>query len=545
MNSNNLYDTEKTIIIGDFKKNGPYEEATYTNRILSPYYKYPVNHKGKTYPSLVNFLYSIRLCYKDIKDKMFELEPEEVVSFYRKKKVKCEKLFNKLGMKIGKNDYQSSDEYIVELTKEGLNILYSYFSSNDTLKDALMSTGFLPIVFVDDDDILGTGRKNRGLNMLGNTMMKVRSYLIENNMRSAISISKMKELKDLSLKYDDVSDYINYKNNNFNNLENWAFKMLLMYSNAIGNFFKYLCEDRRDFMRVIKGSNIQELEGDKFAVYGDYSDMKYNFANLGGEVKKVRQDGESKSAWVFPLKVKPQVKQLLFASSFGVNPIVSVNVVKYICNEVFHCSFSSQFNNIYFPEVSEKMKATIESMITSVISNDPELYETTTVSFQACNLLWKHVCMMCEHAYVSASFEDGFSDNEESAINKILEASKNSVENLKRDYVDYGFNTENENCIMQAILYVIVALTDSLEVDEVTMLEYNAMYNILLFDLRKVPAKSSNSAMGINVLKAFNDKGLIISQDMADTIGGLINKLSVSMSRVEVLNRIMFFANII
>jgi hypothetical protein len=51
--------------------------------------------------------------------------------------------------------------------------------------------------------------------------------------------------------------------------------------------------------------------------------------------------------------------------------------------------------------------------------------------------------------------------------------------------------------------------------------------------------------MGVNVLKAFNDKGLLISTDMADTIGGLCNKLSSSMSRSEVLNRIMFFANII
>ena len=546
MNSNNLYDTEKTIVIGNFKKyTGPYEEPIYANRILSPYYKYPVSHKGNTYPSLINFLYSVRLCYKDIKDQMIELEPEDVPSFYKKKRVKCNKLFDKLGMKIGKNNFQSADEYIVEITKESLNILYKYFSSNNTLKEALMSTGVSPIVFVDDDAILGTATEKKGLNMLGNMMVKVRTYLIENHMRSSIALSKLETFSNLELKLDDIYDYKNYKNNNFNDLENWAFKMLIMYCSAVAYFFNYLCQDRRDFIRVIKGSNLEELEGDKFALYGDYSDMEYNLKNLGGIVKNVNKDGEKKKAWVFPLKVKTQVKQLIFASTFGVNPVVSVNIAKYVAHDIFHCSFTSEFNNIYFPEVSDKMKTTIEHVITSVLSSDPELYETTTVSFQACNYLWKHICMMCEHVYVSASFEDDFVDNEGGAMKQILQASKNSVENLKRDYVDYGFNTENENCILQAILYIIVALTDSLEVDEVTMMEYNAMYNILLVDLPRIKGKSVNSGFGLNVMKAFNEKGLIINTDMAEVIGGLVEKLSKEMNRKEVLNRIMFFANII
>lgn len=547
MSSTKNYDTDKTILVGNFKAySGEYEDIIYTNRILSPYYKYSFSHKGRTYPSLIHFLYAIRLCYKDIKDSMMELEPEDVLDFYRKKKTKCDSLFEKLGMKIGKKNYQSVDEYLVEVTKDALNILYKYFSSNKELKNALISTGVMPIVFIDNDEILGTGIRNRGLNLLGETMMKVRSYLIDSELRSSISISKLENLKDLELKYDDISDYVEYKNNNFNSVESWAFKMLLNYTNAIAYFFKYLCEERREFISIMKNTNIQELEGDKFAVYGDYSDMAYKLEKLGGIVKKIKGDNASRKAWVFPMTVKEDVKQLIFSASFGVNPIVNVNVAKYVANDIFHCNFSSEFNNIYFPEVTDNMKNTIEHMITSVFSSsDPELYEIVTVSFQTCNYIWKHICMMCEHIYVTASFEDNFSDNEEDAVKQILQASRNSVENLKRDYVDYGFNTEYENCAMQAVLYVIVALTDWLELDEVTQLEYNTMYNIVLFDLDKLPRRSVNINTASNVIKAFNEKGLIITVEVAEVIAGFVEKISVEMKRREVLNRIMFFANII
>ena len=117
---------------------------------------------------------------------------------------------------------------------------------------------------------------------------------------------------------------------------------------------------------------------------------------------------------------------------------------------------------------------------------------------------------------------------------------------MKKEYVNHDMHTETENCALQAVLYNIVALTDWPAINVVGTKELNTCVDILCYnldDLKEFEAMDTSEVK--NVIKAFVNKGLIIDASIAKKILGFVHKMSENSNDSLVLNRIMFFSNII
>lgn len=537
--NNKEYNVNENVLIGNFYDyTGEYEAQIKSTKILSPYYHVPVNWKGKGFPSLVNYLYFFRLCYKDLKEKLYTMKPKEVPAYYYKNKNKCEKLFKNIGDQIGINKFETVKSYIIRITKDALDVLYDIYMRNSDLKASLLATEYLPIYFVDRDEILGDGLDGSGLNLFGKKLEEIRKYLKENVLRDSLVETKIKTLETLNLQFNNSSDFTSYSNDKFNNVEKWAYKMLLMYSNAIASFFEYLCISRNEFMPINTEINIdiKDIDDDSFLVSGKNDTFKYQFSKLEGKYKEDK-------GWIFPNKSRNEVKKLVYKAGVGVSPTLSLNITKYVINEIFHCSFESEFSALRFPEISYDFSKTVSSMITSFIK-DKKLKNSMIITSQTCDSLWRQICMLCENIYETASQSE---EGEIEAINNVLNISQSSVENLKREYSDYGFNTETENCALQSVVYNIVAITDWLGTYDVKADELDTCISILTFGMNSLKSFNTIDNNEVNnISRAFEDKGLVIGNKTSGRILGFIKKISKeSQNNKEVLNRIMFFSNII
>ena len=189
--------------------------------------------------------------------------------------VECEKLYKNLGENIGINKYEKEKQIrsqYIRVTNEALNILYDLFSKNKSLATELLLTGDQSIVFLDRDDILGDGIRPRegqiggliwGLNLFGKKLEEIRTYLRQTTMANSLVETKINTLEMLKLNFINKQDYIKYTNTNFNKIEAWAYKMMLIYVNACANFFEYLCVPREGYIPVTKKDKIEIVDIDK------------------------------------------------------------------------------------------------------------------------------------------------------------------------------------------------------------------------------------------------------------------------------------------
>jgi predicted NAD-dependent protein-ADP-ribosyltransferase YbiA (DUF1768 family) len=535
-NNEKDYDTSRVIFIGNYKNyKGKYQNEVLNFSFLSPYYKHKITYKNKEYPSLINYLYSFRLCYKDLKEKILSTSPEDVVDFYKKNKNRCDKVITMVGEKMGKGKFESVNNFLVKTTSDALNILYTVFMNDNTLKSVLIDTEYLDIVFVDEDKILGNGFDGSGLNLLGKKMQEVRKYLKSTTMSRANVYNKLEMLSNIKLNFDTSKKYLEYKNEKFNHIEKWAYKMMLIYSYCVAKFFNYLCEPREYYMPIIKGDNIDITDQDDyFILKGEYISFASKFKEMGGTIKK--------KEWRFPMKQKKDVLKILYANeAMGIQPIVNVNITNYVINEIFHCSFKDVYSNLYFPD-SENISTTISSLIKTFI--DEELVETVSVTPQTTSAIWKHICKLCEQVYDNV---DESTDDKD-----VVLMSQDSVNTSKREYSDNGMMTELENCAVQSVLYTIIALMDWLALDEVTDVEVDTCIDMLSFNMpvmkryvdMKMPASIEDTL--INVINAFYKKGFTMNEKVGIRLLKFVLYVSELAERDNgVLNRIMFFSNII
>lgn len=539
------YDKTQSILLGNFESNvDEYKDQFQSYKLLSPYYPYQIKVNNKTFPSIINYIYHERLCIRDIKNKLQTLDPQEVKEYYRKNRNRCNKIFKQLGEKIGISKYENVNNYLYKITQNSLNILYQIFTENSVLKEALLSTRNYPIFFLDSDEVLGEGaRDGSGMNLYGKMLEQVRTFIQQNTLTTAVSYRYLKNLYKIDLTGESYEDYLEYKNEKFNKLESWAYKMLLMYCNGISQLFNYLCIPRKDFLPINTTSNIT-IKNDTFILQGKYENLTYQFKKLEGKYSNNILSGEG---WKFPKSSIEQVKQLLATTSlYAIKPVITPEIVRYVTNDIFNCSFKSKYNNVYFPEPSSELINVIKNMIiTNISESDVKL--NTTMTNQACNLLWLHICMLSENI-IENTFSDFQEGEDITKIKEILTKSRSSVDTIKREFIDHGLPTESENCALQSAIYVIVALTDWLGVDVVGEEEVNTFYNIVGFNIGRSFIKNMSSNQNyIDIVKrAFYNKGLLINTNACKYIADFVETLNDRMKKSKkFVNRIMFFSNII
>jgi len=550
--SQKKYDTDKVVLIGNFYTyTGPYEEQIKATKILSPYLDVTFTRDGKLFNSIAAYLYYFRLMYGDLKEKILTQPTSEVYKFYKRHKFKTEKLMKNLGEKIGIGNYDSPNTYIISKTKDSLNNIYDVFIKNKELKNALLATEKLSIVFVDDDPILGDGLSGRGLNLYGQKLEEIRRYLRNTTLKDSLIEDKFEKMLELKLEFNDSEEFEEFINENksFSIIEKWAFKMMLMYSNAIAKFFEYLSVSRPDFLEVIKEGSMQLSKSENELILdGVYQSLSTKFSQIGGVFNS------KKKQWIFPKTYRlagysknqdteQEITKIIFNYNLiGIKPIINNKIVSYVINEIFNCSFGGQYDNVRFPSLTDNFIDTMRFMIKSFITNEG-FKRSIDITSQAISIFWLHICKLCEHVY---EYSDQFEGSEKLKINSSLFNAKQSVDQMKKEYVNHNMHTETENCALQAVLYNIVALTDWPAINIVGTKELNTCVDILCYNLDDLKEfESMNTKEVENVIKAFTNKDLIIDITVARKILGFVHKLSENASDSLVLNRIMFFSNII
>ena len=292
------YNLENTVIVGNpFSENidaNPYKEEIITNQVLSPYLSSPVVIKGrkqKTYPSLIQYLWALRLCYGDAIKQLLEKTPTEAEEVFEKYRRKCEMVFDKykesyniasfgkmsqkkkeqqkkkqdeekkkdeeekkkeqdeekkkqdeIKFPISKIEYESVKDFIIKRTESALNIIYDIARTKNNFSEKLISTRNKNIVFLDKDNILGVGTNGKGLNLLGKKLMEVRNQLISRETRESIISPFIKNIE--TMKVSDINT------SKLNAIENWVAKKIQLVSRVTGTFFDYLTKPREYYMPV-------------------------------------------------------------------------------------------------------------------------------------------------------------------------------------------------------------------------------------------------------------------------------------------------------
>jgi len=151
--------------------------------------------------------------------------------------------------------------------------------------------------------------------------------------------------------------------------------------------------------------------------------------------------------------------------------------------------------------------------------------------------------------YLSNGMESltyGSTTNEEIA-DKISLAEKTVLaqRNCSRNY---GFNSDIENCAFQTILYVLVSITDWLEIDEIHSDEIQTVYKIIYpRNLQGVFTPTKNKLLRKIISRAIEEKGLVPNKKALDLIATMMidvekrsNNLENNDSR-RIMTRMMAF----
>lgn len=551
---------------------------------LSPYNNVEVLSKNnKSYPSLIKYLLSLRICYNKEITKLIEVDDYEDIYELReiidKNKDVCKKVYLKFAeqYKIRKGDlfmkegFDDVDSYLLDKTKNGLEVLYNIISKSSLMKKLIISTNKKTIIFHDPDKFLGDGLNGKGMNMLGKKLMEIRGML----QRVHIVRAVCEQVVPNFIAMDDVK--------NFTDFENLLNNKLQYISKLTGSFFEYLCQSRSGYLQIKSIPKIiSPFEGDKILVLSNDKTIDSFFTNMQRqEVQKMKEykqelskkklstekfkelekkkaetlyqtqkidsykteKGESMNGWKTSSKNLAEVKNYI-NSLQTVSPIISGDMVLSVINDIMNCNIGDNFNSISFPSMSELMRATIQKYIKEGIK-DEYLSVSAEISERACFFLYSYTLHLAEYIIINSTQANqsdfvAFAKHEEEMLGK-----------NKRDIEDYNFDSTEENAALQCMLYTVIAITDWLDMDYATKTEFRFVETILSLEQKENPFKQLlknplKEKYKKDVIQVFVQKGIIIYENDLELIMNLHYTIVEKMKENEVLkNRVYFYANFI
>jgi hypothetical protein len=556
------YDLQKFFLIGNpiYNSSPEYDTELANNVVLSPYHKKEITIGEKKYPSLIHYLLSLRLCYKDVQQQLLNAEPDDVRVIYEENKEKCEKNFLKYAKsyKISatttefiKEGYANVKEYLLDKTDKSLDILYNLISNDSNMKNALVNSGNKIIVFHDPDHILG----DKGGNLYGKKLQQVRKFLQSNYQRDCIAIKSLENI--ITLNDEKI------KEGKFNDFEKWAFHKLEFLCNLIAKFFEYLCAPRDGFMKVsippiivnpyenpvTKKKGILVLTNDKFYDIF-FMDLLKSVKTKGGKNEKIEKIKNYKyqdkifDGW--EIKEGQLSEVLQFLNSEGrVIPRVTPQMSLYCIKEILHCGIFNTFESVNFPNPDDDTIKVITKMIKNNFEN-VELANATIVDNIVIRDIYQYVFIVAEYIMLQ-----GISENTDN-YTSIIESTESFVTNTKRTYFNYGFETDEENAISQFVLYIITAVMDSIDIDVVTDREVSFCIDLLNLnkDVRLIPSienlmKNPDELHDRIIVQMFSEKGFIVDDEVAKKISNLIYTVNDKIENAIVKNRVYSYANFI
>lgn len=107
------------------------------------------------------------------------------------------------------NDYvKFSKQSEIDLIKTSLLEILKVKFENPKMMEVLLSTGDSPIIYKSDNDILGTGKNQNGLNLLGKYMVQIRNQYIKSNIKKEEYTKKIEEIYNTYLVMKIFEDLI-------------------------------------------------------------------------------------------------------------------------------------------------------------------------------------------------------------------------------------------------------------------------------------------------------------------------------------------------
>jgi hypothetical protein len=571
-----LQNLQNYFIIGNpvYNTTADFNEQIASNTPLSPYNKLEITVNNQKYPSIIHYLLSLRLCYKESKEQLEQAEPNEVREVFLKYEKKCERVFKKYAKsykiktsatEFVKEGFETVQDYLFDKTEKGLLVLYEVISTNSEMKNALMNSGDKKIIFHDPDNILGDGDgQMRGANLYGKKLEEVRKFLKSNYQRDCIATKELQQLVNLSSES---------KIEEFNPLEKWAYKKLEFVCKIIAKFFVYLCKPRLGYTEIsippIIINNYTNPKTKKNGVLVLTQDNSYDdfFKGLSKKSKdKTAQDynkienyeyqGEKYNGWEINKENLSDVLQ--FINTEGkVNPKITSQMSLYCIKDIMSCGILNTFEGVNFPNPDDVAIKVITQLILKNIDNR-FLANSTTVDILVVRDVFQYVFILTEYVMLQTfSKEENKEErkNNEEIYNNYINVANNNeqfVLNNKRDYFNHGFATDEENAIAQFILYSIIAITDYIDLDVIGTDEINFCIELLNLNQTSnlIPPvnrlmTNSNEFYVQNVIQMFSEKGQIVSEEMARIIANLIHTVNENMDNPVIQNRVYFFSNFI
>lgn len=245
-------------------------------------------------------------------------------------------------------------------------------------------------------------------------------------------------------------------------------------------------------------------------------------------------------------------------------PVISMELCQYVLREIFPCIQMTKENTFTVFRVPNRIQDTIYRTIRKYIDNKSfikPIKSTESLTLDSGNVknfpinipeleiqlgviqaIWTYISNgMDALAYESSTNEEvqeKIEDAEQANLQK-----RNSIRN-------YGFNDDLENSAFQALLYVIVALMDWLEVDLVTKTEIEHAYKIIVprdIQTRLTPIK--NTTLSDTISKAFVGANLIPTDEAVELAGNVMVQIKSLMEETEantnakrIISRFMAFS---
>lgn len=293
--------------------------------------------------------------------------------------------------------------------------------------------------------------------------------------------------------------------NLFPALVSWRKKKIRDLSYCVATFFNYLSAPRNGFLQVSRDSGV-----DTTAPMISLELCQYVLR----EIFPCLQMTQEKSFTVF--RVPIQIQDKIYKS-----------IRKYVTNK----SFTKQIKS------SESL--TLDSRnVKNFPVNVPEL----EIQLGVIQAIWTYISNgMNALAYESSTNEE---------IQEKIELAEQLNLQKRNTLKNYGFNDDLENSAFQALLYIIVALMDWLEIDLITKTEIEHAYKILVpkdVQVKLVPIKNttlreiiSQAFTGVGL--TFTDEAVKLASHVMVQVKNLMEETDSDSNARRIISRFMAFS---
>lgn len=309
----------------------------------------------------------------------------------------------------------------------------------------------------------------------------------------------------------------------FNNveLENWRIEKINAICTTLANFFNYLSVPRPGFFEVRNGEEYVEMSYDTFS---------------GTEVSSARM---------------------------SVAPKITVEMTRYVLSEIYPCG--SLLSGRFIPP--EEIKAMMQKIIKRGIWNKNFLDSTNgyslTIEEGVYELLWTYICNVCDIFIQKAKSlalnkKEDEKDNEDDMIKSVINNMSMDVFNSRNTDVNYGFDTDMENCAFQAILNILVSLSDSLETDTIDEEEIYFFYRLIFYGINtnEYPLEEREGDIKLKLLieDCLSERGLYISDKACRLLFSILKYVhnmrgfmsnDLESEEFKIINRLMGFCQLV